>query len=109
MELGYDKEGVGKNYKMFCGSVDKCISRLYDPEISDTERDLLEKRVNLIFMMTDFSLSALEDFDDSFLAEARRGVDKRRMEWGHYKTSIFKVSPVVINQAYDKAWAEMVE
>jgi len=107
MEDKYDKAGLQGAYRMFCDSVDECLNKLYRSEISDDERSLLEKRVKVTFMMTDFSLSVLEGIEDSFLNEARKGVDERRMKWGHYRSSRFSASKEKMDRAYGDAWAEL--
>jgi len=107
MECGYDKVRLQKDYRMFCDSVDQCLKRLYEPEVSDSERSLLEKRVKVTFMMTDFALTSLEGINDDYLNEARKGVDERRMKWGHYRSSHFRASPQQVQKAYDAAWAEL--
>ena len=95
-----------QDYGMFCRSVDQCLDKLYRPELSDEMRSLLEKRIKVTFMMTDFSLSALEGIEDPFIDEARKGVNERKMAWGHYRSSTFDASPEKINQAYVDAWAD---
>jgi hypothetical protein len=107
MDCKYNRAMLQRDYGMFCNSVDQCLNKLYTPDISESERNLLEKRIKVTFMMTDYSLSALEGFEDDFLEGARKGVDERRVKWGNYKTSTFGASPEKINDSYVKAWSEV--
>lgn len=104
--MEYDRAAVEKCYKMFCKSVDSCLTQLYDWSISDDKRRLLEQRVRVTFLMTDYSVSALDDVDDSFLDGVRDGVNKRKLDWGHYRSSSFDVPVCIFNKAYVDAWAE---
>ena len=107
MECEYNQDMLLANYEMICKSVDECLVKLRDLEISDKDRKLLEMRLRVTFLKTDFSLSALEGFDDYFLDVTRKGVNERRMRWGNYKTSTFRSSRERIDEAYDRAWAEL--
>lgn len=106
MEKPYNEAQLRNLYEMFCDSVGDCMRKLRSRNVSNSNRELLERRVKVTFLMTDYSLSSLDGMNDSLLSEFRRGVNQKRLEWGHYRSSTFRVPSTEIDRAYNECWKE---